>query len=201
MFIQVIQGRVTDPAALKARLDRWQTEVGPGATGWLGATGGVTDKGVFVGVVRFASEEDARRNSDRPEQSAWWEETSKLFSGDVTFHDCPDVETHTGGGSDDAGFVQVIQGRVTDVERMRRMGREMDAQVRQFRPDVIGSTTALHGDGGFTETVYFTSEAEARAGEGKELPAELRQAFEESMAIMEDVAYFDLRDPWLRSPK
>lgn len=200
MFIQVMQGQVTDPPALKAQMDRWRTELGSGASGWLGMTGGVTDSGVFIGVVRFASAEDARRNSDRPEQTAWWNETSRLFDGQVTFHDCPETETHSGGGSDGAGFVQIIQGRVTDVARMRRMNREMDDRLREFRPDVIGSTTALHGDGGFTETVYFTSEAEAREGERKEMPAELREEFEQSMAVMQDVMYFDLRDPWLMSP-
>ena len=44
-----------------------------------------------------------------------WLRSSK-FSGDAAFHDCRDVEQLLGGGSDDAGFVQVIQGRTRDVE-------------------------------------------------------------------------------------
>lgn len=200
MFIQVIQGRVHDRAGMKAALDRWQRDLAPGATGWLGGTAGVTDDDKFIAVIRFESEGSARRNSDRPEQSEWWQETSRLFDGDPEFHDCADVQTHRRGGSDDARFVQVIEGQVDDVERMRRLNDDMDARMGGFRPDVIGSTTALHGDGGFTETVYFTNEAEARAAEGTEPPAELRELFEEGMGLMHDVEYLDLHEPWMMSP-
>jgi hypothetical protein len=77
VFIQVIQGQATNPDALRAELDRWKAELRPGADGWLGSTSGVTDDGRFIAVVRFASEELARRNSDRPEQDAWWSQASK----------------------------------------------------------------------------------------------------------------------------
>ncbi|MGA4543424.1 hypothetical protein ACPA54_25885 [Uniformispora flossi] len=199
MFVQVIQGGVSDAAALKAALERWKTELAPGAAGWLGSTGGVTDDGKFIALVRFESVDAARRNSERPEQAAWWNDVSSLFS-DVVFHDCAEVETHRAGGSDSAGFVQVIQGRVTDMPRMRALSREMDEKFGDFRPDVIGGITALHGDGGFTDSVYFVSEAEARAGESQEVPAELREVWDASTALMEDVSYFDLRDPWMMSP-
>ena len=43
----------------------------------------------------------------------------ECFDGEVTFHDCDDVTMFLGGGSDDAGFVQVIQGRLSDPERFR----------------------------------------------------------------------------------
>ncbi|WP_331767590.1 hypothetical protein [Embleya sp. NBC_00896] len=187
---------------MRGAIERWQRELAPGAAGWLGATGGVADDGTFVGVVRFESEDAARRNSDRPEQGAWWDATSKLFTGEVTFRDCPDVDVHLRGGSDKAGFVQVIQGRVSDVDRMRQLNRAMDDDLFvDFRPDVIGSTAALHGDGGFTETVYFTSETEARIGELREPPPQLREVFEEEMALISDLTYLDLRDPWLTSPR
>jgi len=87
MFIQVIHGRVADADELHDSLDQWVRELGPGADGWLGSTGGVTDDGRFILVARFTSAETARRNSDRPEQHQWWMETSKLFEGGVTFHD------------------------------------------------------------------------------------------------------------------
>ncbi|HEV8557426.1 MAG TPA: hypothetical protein VGR06_13630, partial [Actinophytocola sp.] len=103
MFIQVIQGQVSDAGELRAALDRWVEGLAPGASGWLGSTAGVTDDGRFVALVRFESEEAARRNSDRPSQDQWWTETSKLFSGDATFHDCRDAERFLRGGSDDAG--------------------------------------------------------------------------------------------------
>jgi hypothetical protein len=202
MFIQVIQGQISDVGGLRAALDRWIEELAPGAAGWLGSTAGVTDDGRFVALVRFESEEAARRNSDQPEQDQWWAETSKLFSGDATFHDCRDVELLLRGGSDDAGFVQVIQGRTRDVERMRELGEQAGRLLADFRPEIIGGTIALHGDGGFTQAVYFTSEEAAREGERKEPTPELKALLDEDMALNEgDLTYFDLRELWLHSPR
>ena len=42
MFIQVISGTVKDVDAMEAAADRWQEEVRPGATGYLGVSSGVT---------------------------------------------------------------------------------------------------------------------------------------------------------------
>ncbi len=72
MFVQVINGRTSQPEALAEAFDRWKAELSPGATGWLGSTGGVTDDGTVIAVARFESEEAARANSARPEQDAWW---------------------------------------------------------------------------------------------------------------------------------
>jgi hypothetical protein len=200
MFVQVIQGSVADAAELRACLDRWKRDVAPGATGWLGSTGGVTADGRAIAVVRFESEVAARANSERPEQHQWWMETSKLFAGDVTFHDCPQVYEFGRGGSDDAGFVQVIQGRVTDQARALELMRRTEEPMRDLRPDVIGGVVAVHGDDGFTQAVYFTSQEAAREGERKTAPPEVQKLMEEEMALMVDVVYFDLTDPWLDSP-
>ncbi len=110
MFVQVIQGQVSDAGEVRAALDRWNQELAPGASGWLGSTAGVTEDGRFVALVRFESEEAARRNSDRPEQDQWWAETSKLFTGEATFRDSLDTFVDVVGDPDGAGFVQVIQG-------------------------------------------------------------------------------------------
>src|SRR6478752_4271073 len=40
MFIQVIQGKVADPAALRAAVDRWGQDPQSGAEGRLGTTAG-----------------------------------------------------------------------------------------------------------------------------------------------------------------
>jgi predicted RNA polymerase sigma factor len=77
VFVQVIQGQVSDAGQVRAALDRWARELAPGATGWLGSTAGVTQDGRFIALARFESEEAARRNSDRPEQDQWWTETAK----------------------------------------------------------------------------------------------------------------------------
>ena len=45
MFVQVIEGRVRNPDAVKSALDEWLRDVAPGAIGWLGSTGGVTTTG------------------------------------------------------------------------------------------------------------------------------------------------------------
>jgi hypothetical protein len=54
MFVQVIQGHVSDAALVRAQLDRWAQEVAPGAVGWLGSTSGVTDDGTLIGRGRHA---------------------------------------------------------------------------------------------------------------------------------------------------
>jgi len=201
MFVQVIRGQVSDPEELRASVERWVSELGPNASGWLGTTSGVTADGTAIAVVRFASEEDARRNSDRPEQNQWWMETAKLFAGDVAFHDCREVHQFGRGGHDSAGFVQVIQGRYSDPARAVEILSRSEEPLLALRPDLIGGELCLHGDGGFTQTVYFTSEAEAREGERKPAPAQAQELMDEESSIMSDVVFFDLTDPWLQSPR
>jgi hypothetical protein len=195
VFIQVIQGRCSDPAGLQRQMDRWEQEVKPGAEGYLGSTSGVADDGTFIALARFESEDAARRNSDRPEQGAWWEEASKFLEG-VTFHDCTEVDTFGRGGSDDAGFVQVMQYQVKDRRRLKAMEDEMMPQMEQMRPDVIGSVRAWDGDLA-TDAIYFTSEAEAREGESK-MAADMDESMDEWQSVMGDATYLDLKDPWLR---
>jgi len=200
MFVQVVQGTVNDPDALMASVQRWRDEVGPGATGWLGSTGGVTEDGRFIAVVRFASEDDARRNSDRPEQAQWWASTS-VHLGDVEFHDCTEVFPLFGGGSDDAGFVQVIQGQVNDEAKLRHMMKQVEEEIARTRPDVLGGTVALHGDGSFTQVVYFTTEEAARAGEvSEQTPETQARGAEMASVFTAPPTFFDLRQPCLSSP-
>jgi hypothetical protein len=202
MFVQVIQGQAADAAKLRAALDRWAQELAPGATGWLGTTAGVTEDGRFIALARFESEEAARRNSDRPEQDRWWAETSELLSGAATFSDSSDVMVDLAGDPDDAGFVQVIQGRGRDPDRARElMGQDSPAWAA-FRPEILGSLAVAHEGGAYTMAVYFTSEAEAREGERKEPPPELRAQMEEMAALsVGEPEFFDLRQPWLYSPR
>lgn len=202
MFVQVIQGRTNDAAGARRLMDRWVAELAPSAPGWMGTTAGVTDDGELLAAVRFDSEENARRNSERDEQGAWYAEFVKHFDGEPTFHDCRDAETFLRGGSDDAGFVQVIQSRVLDADRAREMGRAMnELQTEGYRPDLIGGIAALHSDDdGMTQIAYFTSEAEAREGEKTEPPEAVRDAMAGFAEVFTDERYFDLRDPWLASP-
>jgi hypothetical protein len=199
MFVQVIRGRTGDPAALRQRMDVWMAELMPGATGFLGSTEGVTDNGEFFGLARFESEDAARRNSDRPEQTAWWKETEPLFDGPVTFKDTSDVELFLGGGSDDAGFVQVMEGQV-DRSRLEEAEAPLMDRLSELRPDVIGSVRAWHDDGTFTHVIYFTSEEAARQGESQPPPDDLVKAMEGFEGLFGDIRYLDLREPWLVTP-
>lgn len=202
MFVQVIQARTSDADGVQRLMERWVSDLGPSAPGWLGTTAGVTDDGQLLAAVRFDSEENARRNSDRDEQGAWYAEFTKHLDGEPTFHNCANAETFLKGGSDDAGFVQVIQSRVLDASRAREMGKAMDSiQSEGYRPDLIGGIAALHDDDdGMTQFAYFTSEAEAREGEKSEAPPAVRDAMAGFAEVVTDERYFDLRNPWMASP-
>jgi len=195
MFIQVIRGRTSDPAGLKGKIDEWQERLMPESIGYLGSTAGVADDGTFIMSARFESEEAARRNSDRQEQGDWWEETSKYFDGEPTFSDYTDVVTQRKGGSDDAGFVQFIQGRVKDLARAKQLDEEF--QDVGERPDLIGTITGYKDDGEFTTVAYFTNEAEARKGEAEEPSPEMKASMDEWMSLMETPSYVDIREPWM----
>ena len=202
MFVQVIQGKVSDPARARERLESWVSELGPAADGWLGSTGGVTDDGTLVLLARFESEEAARANSSRPEQDRWWSETAKLFTGEPTFKDSTDVIPDVIGDPDTAGFVQVMQGRGTDPDRARELMSQDSSAWAAFRPDIIGSLAAAHDGGAYTMALYFTSEEEAREGERKQPPPELQAQMQEMDALSIGVPeFFDLKQPWLYTPR
>ena len=198
MFVQVIQGTAKDAAGLKKQWERWDQEVRPEAKGFLGSTGGVTPDGKFIALARFENEEAAKANSERPEQGQWWEETSQYIDSPM-FHDCREVQLSSGGGSDEAGFVQVMQGKVTDVDKARELDAKMEERMKDARPDVLGSVTAMHPENGrFTTAIYFTSEAEARAKE-KEMDSspEAQEQMAEWGAIMDgQMEFYDLKEPW-----
>jgi hypothetical protein len=201
MFVQVIQGKVSDAAQVRAQIEKWEAEVASGAVGWLGSTGGVTEDGQFIALVRFESEEAAQQNSDRPEQSAWWEGMASLFTDEPVFHNSTAVDVETPGDPSQAGFVQVMQGRSSDPDRVRQVMSDNPTDFATFRPDVLGNLWAGHDNGEWTMAIYFTSEAAAREGEQKEPPPEMQEAMEvmQSLSIGEP-AFFDLKDPWLRAP-
>ena len=196
MFIQVIQGRCNDPDQLKKQLDLWEQTIADGADGWLGSTSGVTDDGTSIAVVRFESREQADANSARPEQDAWWRETSACFDGEPSFTDYDDAFEWLGGGSDDAGFVQVMRGKASNAEGFRAFSQQPMDGLQEMRPEILGGTVAIADDGDFTQTIYFTSEAAAREGEKQEMPEEVQQQMQEAMGDMGDITYLDLRNPW-----
>jgi hypothetical protein len=134
-------------------------------------------------------------NSRRPEQTAWAQQMMGLMDGPVEFHDCDDVMMFLDGGSDEAGFVQVIQGKVDDPSRIKAMLADT-TMLHEMRPDIIGGTLAMEPDGSFTETISFRDEDSARAGEQAEPPAEIRSELESMMA---GATFYDLHHPWFES--
>jgi hypothetical protein len=197
MFIQVIEGKTSDPDALHRQLEVWERDLKPGAVGYLGSTGGCTSGGDCIMVVRFESRDAARRNSERPEQTEWWNETEECFDGPVRFHDSEDVQVMTHGSLDDARFVQAMEGHVTDRDRAHTVEADADSMLADERPDLLGSVTAFFDDGEFTELAYFTSEDAARSGERKDMSSEAAAAFAEWSEVMPVDRYLDITEPWL----
>jgi hypothetical protein len=201
VFIQIIQGKCTKQDEMHAQFDTWLRDLAPSAPGWMGGTFGFTDDDMFVGVIRFEDKEKAMTNSERPEQGQWWSETERLFDGPVEFHDADKVLLMLEGGSDDAGFVQVIQGKLDDPNLLEAEMDEMTNMLREERPEILGSTFAIEEDGTFTEAVFFTDEAMARQGEAKAMPnrEEVRHLMQDWRRITHDVRYLDLHHPWFAS--
>ena len=198
MFIQIIQGKCTRQDELRALADTWREEMAPSADGWLGGTYGFTDDDQFVGVNRFESREAAMRNSERPEQGEWAKRMTSLIDGPVEYHDCDDVTLMLDGGSDDAGFVQVIRGKVDDPQKLKSLMGDTD-MLHELRPEILGATLAIEADGTFTETVAFTDEESARAAESKEMPempADVRETLD---SAMQGATFYDLHHPWFAS--
>jgi hypothetical protein len=198
MFVQVFEGRVADRDGFQQQLERWDAELKATADGFLGSTAGVTDDGHGITLARFESEDAAQANSERPEQGQWWAEAERCFDGEVTFSDSTEVDVLGEGGSDQAGFVQVMRGS-GDRDRLRALDREFEPHVGSLRPDLLGGYRAWMEPDRYVEVAYFTSEAEARKGEQKEVPPELADQAEEYRAMMAGTEFLDLRRPMIVS--
>ena len=133
----------------------------PGATGFLGSTAGLTTDGEVVLVARFESEDAAHRNSDRPEQGAWWAEFEQALAGPAQVFESAAVDVSMGGASDDAGFVQAFWGS-GDRNAARAAMVQAEPILRRERPNILGGFTVWLEDGRFIDVAYFPSEREAR---------------------------------------
>jgi hypothetical protein len=196
MFVQIIEGTTSKPDALIAAGDAWQEQVRPKAIGYLGVTAGVAADGKAFTIVRFEDEASARANSELPEQGAWFEKhLATAYDSPPTFTESSDVDEFMGGGSNDAGFVQIMKSKNVDRAKLE----EMDKTFEKFageRPDILGGLRAWTGADSCVDVMYFTSEADARKGEQTEMPPELQEAMA-SFGEM-DVEFLDLPNPQLR---
>jgi len=117
----------------------------------------------------------------------------------VRFIDNKDVQITEHGQLDNAHFVQVMDGHILDRKRADELERAGDEMLAKARPDLLGTVTAYFDDGEYTAAAYFTSEAEAREGERKEMPAEVGADFAEWERVMKVDKYLDITEPWLVS--
>ena len=196
MFVQIIEGTTSNPDALRAAGDAWQAEVKPGAIGYLGVTAGVAAGGKAFTIVRFQDEASARANSERPEQGAWFEKhLASAYDAPPTFTESSDITEFMGGGSDEAGFVQVMKSTGVDRAAIERLDQVFDKYVSD-RPDIIGGLRAWTGKDSCVDVMYFTSEADARKGESSEMPDDLKKAIAE-FGEMGQTEFLDLPDPEL----
>jgi hypothetical protein len=201
VFVQVIDAKVKDPGGFKKSLDRWMEELSPSAEGWLGTTAGRYGENSYIALVRFESAAAASHNSDRAEQGEWWSEASSYLDGEASFDNFEDVIVMGPGGSDHAGFVQVMRGRVADIEKERELAAKMSSLPTDFRPDIIGAVECLKEDGAFVMAMYFTSEAEAREGEKEPMPPEMKELMEEGQSNTTDITFIDLTEPVFQTPR
>jgi hypothetical protein len=194
MFIQMVQGPCSRRTEMRALVDSWCNAIAD-EEGWLGGTYGFTDDNRFVGIVRFTDSRACVEAAQRPGADTFWAEALELLDGPIDIHQSDDVTLMFDGGSEDAGFVQVLQGQLKDAAQMRYLlaDQDMTAMLHASRPEILGATLAISQDGTFTETIAFTDEALARQGESIRMPEQVRRTLDTAVA---DVAYLDLRNPW-----
>ena len=198
MFVQVIEGRAIDEAAVRRLMTRWVTDVKPAAAGFLGATAGIVDDGTAVAFIRFADEASAVRVRSTAEHQAWWRETLHVLVAPRTVHESSDIVVLLAGGSDDAGFVQIIRAATPHRAKIDAlMTPERIADVQRSRPDLIGSLRVWLANGSFIEAAYFTRESAAREAEKSDDFADAEAPFFEAYGPM---TFANLRAPILLSP-
>jgi len=194
VFIQMVQGPCSRQDEMRQLVDNWCGTMAD-RPGWLGGTYGFTDDDRFLGIVRFDSSSACLESAATDDAATWWAAAAELFDGTCEIHESEDVSIMLEGGSDDAGFVQVMTGRVADADKYRHFmtDTEMTSMLHDARPEIIGAVLAMEPTGSFVETIAFTDEESARRGEQKEMPADMREEFD---AAMSDVEFIDLHKPW-----
>jgi hypothetical protein len=186
MFSEVVQGRTNDPAAARRAMERWAP-----TAGIANITAGVTADGRFIAVTTFEPEGSAKA-ADGDWHSA--------LDGQVTVRTGTRTDLFAPGDLWRAGFVQVVQGQVTDLVQARRHTASLQAELAAHLPCLLGTLTVEHDAERFTRVLYFSTEEEARAGE-RDMPAAVRRREEPALRLLVGpLEFLDLRDPWLLTP-
>jgi hypothetical protein len=190
----MVQGACSQEDDMRMLVDEWCDRMAY-EPGWLGGTYGFTDDGQFMGIVRYESAAACQQCCAAEDAGMWWAAAEEMFDATPEIHQSADVMMMFGGGADNAGFVQVMRGKVGNPDVLRKVmtDQDMTSMLHQSRPEIIGATLAIEDDGSFTETVSFTDEDSARRGESTAMPPEVARDLEEAMA---EVSYYDLHNPW-----
>ena len=197
MYLDVITGSTSNPAALQQLLDRWANEVAPGIRGWRGTTAGVTADGTFAMVSRI---EDEVPTAAGPEK--WRTALIELLGPDPSsgMYDRVTLLEETEGVAR-AGFVQFTLGRVENPPAADRYLQQFDEVYAPLRPDMIGRLMARRDDGEFFGAFYFTSQEQARAGEAQQVSPEIAEMMQRGQELsLTPGAYLDLTSPWIYRP-
>jgi hypothetical protein len=193
MFVQFIRATITDVEGLRAHLKRGRVELTPGVVGFLGSTAGVSTNDDFVVLARYDSAAACTASRARPESEAWWRDLEAFIDGEPVVKESGRVSVLI-SGTDNAGFVQIMEG-TGDPAALAALDERFLELAPTYRPDIMGGYRAYFDDGTWADITYFTSETEARAGESREMPAEVAQLFEEFGRVAGIVAYHDLTEP------
>jgi hypothetical protein len=91
-FTQIITVKGAEDQALHDHLAKWDTDQAGVAPGYLGSRVLADDAtGEHIIAVDFSSEEEARRNNDRPETAAWASTLHDLIEGEPEYRDLREV--------------------------------------------------------------------------------------------------------------
>jgi predicted regulator of Ras-like GTPase activity (Roadblock/LC7/MglB family) len=194
MFLLVLSGRVSDRAEARTLWETWQREVAPRTPGWLGDTAGISELGEFVALVRFKTPDAGRRAFTRPDNAAWWQDFAATFDGDLSIEAASDLDAFTKGEFDNAGCVLFVRGRTSQVAEVRKLNGLLQSEARDRCPDIIADVFAWHGDGRFTEAIYFFSEEEARRAEA-DRPPRLRELSARWATLVSDQSFVGVTEP------
>ncbi len=195
-FVLLARGAVADPEALRRGWDEWHEGVSSDGGGWLGSTGGIATGGQWLAAIRYATEEAAQA------AAAQGEGQSGLLSRATAIEVTGDVHVVDGNGPPAAGgFVQFMRAQVPDRGRLEAVEAAIGDRFAALRPDFLAGLRAWTGPDRLTVVDWFTSVADARAGEAANTPADLAALFGEWMSLLRDVEWYDVAEPWQLSPE
>ncbi len=194
-FVLLARAPAGDPDILRRRWDTWHQQAAASSAHWLGSTGGLAPGGDWLAAVRYSSEEAARTAAQAAADP-------DLLPDATTIEVTSDVHLVEGNGSPaDGTFVQFMRARVHERHRLEAVEDSVGDRFAAHRPDFLAGLRAWTGPDRLTVVDWFTSEADARAGEAIDIPADLGTLFSEWMSLLHDVEWYDLRQPWQMSPE